>query len=460
MFFPREEQNGAILIVDDDQSLREFLEIFFAKEGFRVFTAGDGEEALKLLEKTSVDLVLADIRMPKVDGLKFLKLLRRKGFELPIIMITAYASLDSAVEAKKEGAFDYVSKPFKLDELRALVNKALQKKEKISSPKDYEFMGLIGRSPAMQRVFEMLPRVAAVPSNVLITGESGTGKELVARAIHQLSARKDRPFIVVNCGGIPPNLLESELFGYKTGAFTGATKEKPGLFALAHKGTIFLDEVGELPPELQVKLLRVVQEKSFLPLGATSEVKTDVRIISATNRDLEKEVLEGRFREDLFYRLNVISINLPPLRERREDIPLLVEHFLRKYAQKLGKKIEGISDFALKALMEYDFPGNVRELENIIERSVALETGPLILPESLTLSHLKSRRFKTSKEGPSFEISLPEGGIDLEALLNQIEVSLLKQALERTNGNKTEAAKLLGLNFRSFRYRLAKYRLS
>jgi len=460
MFVPREEQNGAILIVDDDQSLREFLEIFFAKEGFRVFTAGDGEEALKLLEKTSVDLVLADIRMPKVDGLKFLKLLRRKGFELPIIMITAYASLDSAVEAKKEGAFDYVSKPFKLDELRALVNKALQKKEKISSPKDYEFMGLIGRSPAMQRVFEMLPRVAAVPSNVLITGESGTGKELVARAIHQLSARKDRPFIVVNCGGIPPNLLESELFGYKTGAFTGATKEKPGLFALAHKGTIFLDEVGELPPELQVKLLRVVQEKSFLPLGATSEVKTDVRIISATNRDLEKEVLEGRFREDLFYRLNVISINLPPLRERREDIPLLVEHFLRKYAQKLGKKIEGISDFALKALMEYDFPGNVRELENIIERSVALETGPLILPESLTLSHLKSRRFKTSKEGPSFEISLPEGGIDLEALLNQIEVSLLKQALERTNGNKTEAAKLLGLNFRSFRYRLAKYRLS
>ncbi len=460
MFVPREEQNGAILIVDDDQSLREFLEIFFAKEGFRVFTAGDGEEALKLLEKTSVDLVLADIRMPKVDGLKFLKLLRRKGLELPIIMITAYASLDSAVEAKKEGAFDYVSKPFKLDELRALVNKALRKREKTSFPKDYEFMGLIGRSPAMQRVFEMLPRVAAVPSNVLITGESGTGKELVARAIHQLSARKDRPFIVVNCGGIPPNLLESELFGYKTGAFTGATKEKPGLFALAHKGTIFLDEVGELPPELQVKLLRVVQEKSFLPLGATSEVKTDVRIISATNRDLEKEVLEGRFREDLFYRLNVISINLPPLRERREDIPLLVEHFLRKYAQKLGKKIEGISDFALKALMEYDFPGNVRELENIIERSVALETGPLILPESLTLSHLKSRRFKTSKEGPSFEISLPEGGIDLEALLNQIEVSLLKQALERTNGNKTEAAKLLGLNFRSFRYRLAKYRLS
>ncbi len=460
MFVPREEQNGAILIVDDDRSLREFLEIFFAKEGFRVFTAGDGEEALKLLEKTSVDLVLADIRMPKVDGLKFLKLLRRKGLKLPIIMITAYASLDSAVEAKKEGAFDYVSKPFKLDELRALVNKALQRKEKTSFPKNYEFMGLIGRSPAMQRIFEMLPRVAAVPSNVLITGESGTGKELVARAIHKLSARKDKPFIVVNCGGIPPNLLESELFGYKTGAFTGATKEKPGLFALAHKGTIFLDEVGELPPELQVKLLRVVQEKSFLPLGATSEVKTDVRIISATNRDLEKEVLEGRFREDLFYRLNVISINLPPLRERREDIPLLVEHFLHKYAQKLGKNIEGISDFALKALMEYDFPGNVRELENIIERSVALESGPLILPESLTLSHLKSRQSKASKGKPLPEISLPEEGIDLEALLNEIEVSLLKQALERTNGNKTEAARLLGLNFRSFRYRLAKYRLS
>ncbi len=448
-------QHTNILIVDDDQSLREFLEIFLSKDGYRVVTAGDGEEALKLLERLPVDLVLADIRMPKLDGLSFLRELRRKGLELPVIMITAYASLDSAVEAKKEGAFDYVSKPFKLDDLRDLIRKALDRQpKKTPSVQEDQFLGIIGRSPAMRRLFEMLPRVAAAPSNVLITGESGTGKELVARAIHQLSPRREKPFVVVNCGGIPPNLLESELFGYVKGAFTGAHRDKPGLFLQAHEGTIFLDEVGELPPELQVKLLRVVQEKTILPLGSTKELQIDVRIISATNRDLEAEVLAGNFREDLFYRLNVISLHLPPLRERREDIPLLVEHFLRKYAEKMGKKIEGVSDFALKALMEYDFPGNVRELENIIERSVALESGPLILPESLTLCT------KRSREKENFEVNLPEEGLNLEDFLARIEVSLLKQALSRTRGNKTEAAKLLGLNFRSFRYRLAKYGLS
>ncbi len=462
MFSPKqdqvENQGPRILIVDDDQGLRDFLEIFFAKEGFSVFCAGDGEEALRLLKDQPVDLVLADIKMPRLDGISFLKALRQQGLELPVIMITAFASLDSAVEAKRQGAFDYVSKPFKLDDLRKLVQKALSRSSpaKIKEP-PREFMGIIGQSPAMRRLFEMLPRVAQAPSNVLITGESGTGKELVARAIHKLSPRREKPFVVVNCGGIPPNLLESELFGYKAGAFTGAHRDKPGLFALAHGGTIFLDEVGELPPELQVKLLRVVQEKSFLPLGATKEQSTDVRIISATNRDLEKEVLEGRFREDLYYRLNVISLHLPPLRERREDIPLLVEHFLKKYAQKMGKDIEGISEFALKALMEYDFPGNVRELENIIERSLALESGPLILPESLTLSH---RRPQAQKAGPlGIDVRLPEEGLDLEDFLSRIEVSLIKQALERTRGNKTEAAKLLGLNLRSLRYRLAKYQL-
>ncbi len=449
-------QEPQILIVDDDQSLREFLEIFLAKDGFRVVTAEDGEEALKILDDLPVDLILADIRMPKVDGLKFLKTLRQKGLDLPVIMITAYASLDSAVEAKREGAFDYVSKPFRLEELRQLVQKALERHfQKESLQTSNCFMGIIGCSPAMNRIFELLPRVAQAPSNVLITGESGTGKELVARAIHKLSPRKDHPFVVVNCGGIPANLLESELFGYVKGAFTGATKDKPGLFAQAHKGTIFLDEVGELPPELQVKLLRVVQEKTIMPLGSTTELEVDVRIISATNRDLEAEVLAGRFREDLYYRLNVISIVLPPLRERKEDIPLLVNHFLQKYAQKMGKEIEGISEYALKALMDYDFPGNVRELENIIERSVALESGPLILPESLTLCHQRAK--KGEKE--EFQVSLPEEGLDLEQFLAQIEITLLKQALERTRGNKTEAAKLLNLNFRSFRYRLAKYGL-
>ena len=451
-------QGAQILIVDDDQSLREFLEIFLSKDGFRVVTAGDGEEALKILEDLPVDLVLADIRMPKLDGLEFLRLLRQKGINLPVIMITAYASLDTAVEAKKEGAFDYVSKPFRLEDLRHLVQKALERQglTETKGPSG-DSLGIIGRSPAMQRIFELLPRVAQAPSNVLITGESGTGKELIARAIHRLSPRRERPFVVVNCGGIPSNLLESEFFGYVKGAFTGANKDKPGLFWQAHGGTIFLDEVGELPPELQVKLLRVVQQKTIMPLGSTKEIEVDVRIISATNRDLEAEVLASRFREDLFYRLNVISISLPPLRERREDIPLLVDYFLKKYARKMGKEIEGISEYALKALLEYDFPGNIRELENIIERSVALESGPLILPDSLTLAH-KGRRLRP-KEREDFRVVLPEEGLDLEKFLAEVEISLLKQALERTKGNKTEAAKLLNLNFRSFRYRLAKYGL-
>ena len=443
-----------ILIVDDDKSLREFLEIFLTKEGFAVAVAGDGKEALKYLSRHQIDLILADIRMPKLDGISFLKALRKKGLEVPVIMITAYASLDTAVAAKQEGAFDYVAKPFKLNELRKLISKALAQKKAPPKEEDFHFMGIIGKSPPMKRLFELIPRVAKAPSNVLITGESGTGKELVARAIHRLSPRRDKPFVVVNCGGIPPNLLESELFGYKAGAFTGATRDKKGLFLKAHQGTIFLDEIGELPLEMQVKLLRVVQEKVILPLGGTKEIKVDVRIISATNRDLAQEVIKGNFREDLYYRLNVISLELPPLRERREDIPLLIDHFLKKYAQKMGKEIEGISEFALKALMEYDFPGNVRELENIIERSVALETGPLILPENLILS--QSYR----KEKKDLVVTLPEEGLNLEDFLARIEVSLLKQALERTGGNKTEAAKLLGLNFRSFRYRLAKYGLS
>ncbi len=446
---------ATILIVDDDKSLQEFLEIFLTKEGFEVAVAGDGEEALSYLLRKPADLVLADIRMPKMDGLTFLKTLREKGLKLPVIMITAYASLDTAVQAKREGAFDYVSKPFKLDELRKLIRKALEKHAEVNLLEEGTSFGIIGKSPAMHRVFEMLPRIAKAPSNVLITGESGTGKELVARAIHLLSPRKDKPFVVVNCGGIPPNLLESELFGYKAGAFTGANRDKEGLFQKAHQGTIFLDEIGEIPPEVQVKLLRVVQEKVIMPLGAAREVKVDVRIISATNRDLEKEVLAGNFREDLYYRLNVISLHLPPLRERKEDIPLLVEYFLKKYAQKMGKEIEGISDFALKALLEYDFPGNVRELENIIERSVALETGPLILPESLALSRRKEKEFQKD-----FEVKLPPEGLDLEEFLARIEISLLRQALTLSGGNKTEAAKLLKLNFRSFRYRLAKYGLS
>ena len=462
-FITGRQMMAHLLIVDDDRSLRQFLDILFSKDGYQVFTAETGKEALKLMEKQPVDVVLADIRMPEMDGLSLLKEIKGRWPQIPVIMITAFASMDTAVSAMREGAFDYVTKPFNLSELRETVARALKKAEKSreGEPKGeqiVQFEGMVAKSAAMRKIFSLLPKVAQAPSNVLITGESGTGKELIARAIHRLSPRKDRPFVVVNCGGIPANLLESELFGYSRGAFTGATREKKGLFAVAHGGTIFLDEIGELPPELQVKLLRVVQQKSFIPLGETQEIEVDVRIISATNRDLEKEVLAGNFREDLYYRLNVISIHVPPLRERREDIPVLVQYFLDKYARQMGKKVEGISAYALKALEEYDFPGNIRELENIIERSVALETGSLILPESLVLSRSKRQEERDNGQ-KEFRITLPEKGLDLEELLAKIEMDLLKQALERTGGVKTEAAKLLGLNFRSFRYRLAKYNL-
>ena len=444
-------KSPSILIVDDDPGFREFLRLFLEREGYRVSLARDGKEALSRLEEVNPDLILLDLRMPEMGGLEFLEHLRRQGNETPVIVITAYASLDSAVKAKKEGAYDYLPKPFRLEDLRRKLKEALKSsppREEISG----EFMGIIGRSPAMRRLFSLLPKIARAESNVLITGESGTGKELVARAIHRLSPRKDKPFVVVNCAGIPATLLESELFGYKAGAFTGAKCDKPGLFARAHGGTIFLDEIGDLPPDLQVKLLRVVEYKTFTPLGSSQEVQVDVRIISATNRDLEEEVREGRFREDLYFRLNVLSVHLPPLRERREDIPLLVQHFLEKYSQKMGKSGLGISDYALRALMEYDFPGNVRELENIIERSVALESGPLILPETLTLR--PGRR-----KSEDFSVELPPEGLDLEAFLARVEKGLLRQALERTGGRKEEAARLLKLSPRSFRYRLQKYQL-
>ncbi|OAQ21182.1 sigma-54-dependent transcriptional regulator [Thermosulfurimonas dismutans] len=445
-------QRPEILIVDDDPSFREFLSLFLKKEGYQVLVSQNGKEALTILKRKRPHLILLDLRMPEMEGLEFLEIIRKRGIDVPVIVITAYASLDSAVRAKKEGAFDYVPKPFKLETLRNKINEALRLPSVEEAPPK-EFMGIVGQSPPMRRLFVLLPKVAQAESNVLITGESGTGKELVARAIHELSPRKNKPFLVVNCGGIPASLLESELFGYKSGAFTGATKDKPGLFALAHQGTIFLDEIGDLPPELQVKLLRVVENKTFTPLGSTKEVKVDVRIISATNKNLEEEVRAGRFREDLYFRLNVLSIHLPPLRERKEDIPLLVNHFLKKYARKMKKDVQGISEYALKALMEYDFPGNIRELENIIERSVALESGPLILPESLDLSFSKK-----SLPERNFPI-LPEEGLNLEAYLASIEKSLLKQALEKTGGNREAAAKLLGLSTRSLRYRLQKYGL-
>ncbi len=465
-----------ILVVDDDPSLREFLEIFLASEGYRVESSEDGDGALSALEAGDIDCVLSDIKMPGMDGVSLLKEIKARWPKLPVILITAFASLDSAVEAMREGAWDYVTKPFQIDELKGIIERALDSTEEahqghpsgqLHSDETMPFtLGrMVAKSPKMKKIFELIPRVASSPSSVLITGESGTGKELIARALHNLGSRRDYPFVVVNCGGIPENLLESELFGYVKGAFTGADRDKEGLFMRAHRGTIFLDEVGELPLPLQVKLLRVLQEKAFCPLGSTEEKSVDVRIIAATNRDLEVEVMEGRFREDLYYRLNVIHIHVPPLRERPEDIPILVQYFLEKYSKEQGKPVQGISSYAMEALKNYPFPGNVRELENIVERSVALSSTNLILPESLSLA-----RFKEGKKAPSQPmakdlatlidlVELPEQGLELDSTLDRLERRLIELAMERANGSKQEAARILGINQRSLRYRLQKHGL-
>jgi two-component system response regulator PilR (NtrC family) len=381
-------------------------------------------------------------------------------------MISAYASTSTAVEAMKWGAYDYLPKPFKVREIKAVIRDALDTAE-AQEPQEIEvgdttdaidYHGIVGESPEIKKILELLPRIAAATSNVLITGESGTGKELIAKAIHRESPRKDRPFVTVNCGSVPETLMESELFGHKKGSFTGATATRSGLFEAAHGGTIFLDEIAELSPPVQVKLLRAVQEKTFKMVGGSEEIIVDVRIISATNRDLERDVMEGQFREDLYYRLNVINIHMPPLRERPDEIPLLAHHFLEKYSKEMGKDIRKISSFALDILKSYNFPGNIRELENIIERSVALESSNIVLPDSLTLSSFKQTQVRSKAE--TVTLALPQEGIDLDNVLGHLEQNLLQQALDRTRGAKQKAAELLGISFRSFRYRLAKYGLA
>ncbi len=457
-----------VLVVDDDSSLREFLEIFLAKEGYKVASAASGQEALEEVKRQGFSLVITDVRMPGMDGVELLKGIKALDPGLPVVLITAFASLDAAVVAMKEGAWDYLTKPFRIEELREVVENAISSRQEHNfkpietKDKVYRLDRMVAKSQAMLKIFQMIPRIASSPSSVLITGESGTGKELAARAIHNLGDRKDMPFVVVNCGGIPETLLESELFGHKKGSFTGADKDKLGLFAIANRGTIFLDEIGELPMVLQVKLLRVVQQRSFIPIGGTSPIDVDCRIIAATNRNLEKEVMEGNFREDLYYRLNVIHLRMPSLRERTEDIPLLVQYFLDKYARRQGKAVQGISSFAMEALLQYPFPGNVRELENIIERSVALSTSSLILPESLYIArHKHGEDFPSGQDQDGrMKHELPPEGMDLDEFLGTIEKDLLLQALERSGGKKTEAAKLLGVNFRSFRYRLSKYEIN
>jgi two-component system response regulator PilR (NtrC family) len=459
-----------VLVVDDEEGMRDLLELMLVRKGYETVVVSSGKEAINYLRKQEFDVVIADIRMMPISGLDVLKEAKRLYPNVVVIMISAYASPDTAVIAMKEGAYDYLPKPFDMDEMYRIIEEALQKRQQLCEKGNVarieeneeipvHFGLLVGESPEMLKVYELIEKVAQVDSNVVIFGESGTGKELVARAIHQLSKRKNHPFIAVNCGGVPESLIESELFGYKKGAFTGALQDRKGLVEAAEGGTLFLDEIGELSPALQVRLLRLTQEKIIRRLGATEDRKVDVRIISATHRDLEDMVVKGSFREDLYYRLNVIPIRLPPLRERRGDIPLLAHYFLKRYSQKMGKNIQRISSYALEILKSYDFPGNVRELENIIERGVALEQTCIILPESLTVANYKARGKATVTVESFFSDlpDIPQEGIKLDELLEAVEKHYLLQALALSGGRKYRAAELLGISFRSLRYRLAKY---
>ncbi|MCX7977542.1 MAG: sigma-54 dependent transcriptional regulator [Bdellovibrionaceae bacterium] len=453
-----------LLVVDDESSIREFMEIFLKKEGYDVTLAEDGARAKDLLQKRTFDMVISDLQMPNMTGMELLKFAKDNYPETVFVMMTAFGTLENAVEAMKMGAYDYLTKPCKIDEVRIVIQNALRNRQletenrvlRRELTREYSFQNVVGNSPAMHQIFDLVRRVSATPTNILITGESGTGKEVIAKAIHYGGPLKDKPFVTVNCGAIPENLMESEMFGHKKGSFTGAVSDKQGLFEVADGGTLFLDEVGELPASIQVKLLRAIQERVIRRVGATEDMKVDVRIIAATNRDLETMVKQGTFRQDLFYRLNVINIKLPPLRERREDIPLLANHFLKKYNEKLGKSISGISQEAMDIIKSYDYPGNVRELENIIERTVALEAGSSILPESLPpLVNTPTGR----KMASSHEIEIGPEGIDLEKVIGQIEKELLIKAIHAAGGVKKKAAKLLHITFRSMRYRVEKYNL-
>jgi len=453
------QEKSKILVVDDEPGMRTFLEIILRKEGYSVETATDGMKALDNINNNVFDLAILDILMPVMNGIEVLKRIIEKSPETTVIIITAFASHETAIEAMKLGAYDYITKPFKIDEIKLVIKKALDKKglerENLRLRKElqtkYGFANIIGRSIGISKVFELIKRVSELKVNVLITGESGTGKELVARAVHYSGSRHRGPFIAVNCGAIPEPLVESELFGYRRGAFTGASRNKKGLFEEADGGTIFLDEIVDLPIHLQVKLLRVIEEKTIRPLGSTEPIPVDIRIIAATNKLLEEEIANEKFREDLFYRLNVIKIDLPPLRDRRDDIPPLAIHFVEKYSREMGKDINGISPKALETLESYHYPGNVRELENIIARCVALETSNVIRQQTLP-------ELMVNMGSLNIENGIA-GNFGLDHLLETFEKRTIEKALTEAQGNKVEAAKLLGITFRSLRYRLAKHGL-
>jgi len=439
-----------ILVVEDEEKLRRVIELQLTAAGFEVEKAGSAEEALKLVDRA--DLILTDLKLPGMDGLELLAAIRRQNMQSPVVVMTAFGSIEVAVQAMKSGAADFLLKPFSLDHLMAVIHKALevralrdenrQLREELG--RRYEFDNIIGRSSAMQEIFATIQRVAPTRATVLLAGESGVGKDLIARAIHFHSPRRDRPFVKINCTAIPENLMESELFGYEKGAFTGANTSKPGKFEQADTGTVFLDEIGDVPPSIQVKLLRILQEREFERLGSNKTRHIDVRVIAATNQDLRAALEQGSFREDLYYRLNVVPIDIVPLRERVQDIPFLAEHFLHKYAAETGNKIESITPAAMNKLAAYHWPGNVRELENVIERGVVMCAGDRLDVADIKLDSAPRPRASAG------EFSLPAG-----MTLDQYEQEIIRETVKRTEGNKSEAARLLGLTRNALRYRLA-----
>lgn len=452
------------MVVDDERAMREFLTVLLERQGHTVVAASDGEQALRLLTKQLPDLVISDLRMPKLDGIGLLTGIREQHPDLPVILVTAYASSDSTIQAMRLGADDYITKPFQIDEIRLVVQKALaarrgKQKDRASQPallQEPHVEGIIGRSPKMIELFKLISKIAGLDSTVLVTGESGTGKELVARTIHCASPRADRPFLAINCGAIPGELLESELFGHVKGAFTGAVSNKAGLFEVADRGTVLLDEVAEMSPALQVKLLRFLQWRTFRRVGGTEDLEVDVRLIASTNKDLARAISDGSFREDLFYRLNVIPIYVPPLRERKDDIPPLAQSLLAQFTLRHQRGPDAISREAMDALVRHPWPGNVRELENVIERAVALETTDQLTLGSLP-PHIGGGDDGTGRAGAATGIPLPQEGIELESTICHIEKDLMLQALERSGWIQKRAAELLKISFRSFRHKAKKY---
>jgi two-component system response regulator AtoC len=448
-----------VLVVDDEENLRLVTRSFLRRDGYEVETAGNGEEALALIENFGPDYILTDVRMPKMGGLDLLTTLKAKGHEATVIVMSAYGSVDLAIEAMKAGAYDYIQKPFKPEELLLTLRKADEReslrrenralKQEIRDKARFE--ELLAKSPEMQAVFKTVSKIADFKTTALITGESGVGKELIARAIHQRSSRKNAPFVAVNCGAIPENLLESELFGYRRGAFTDAVADRTGLFEQANGGTLLLDEIGELPLSLQVKLLRVLQEETIRRLGDNKDLKIDVRILAATHRDLAAETAAGRFREDLFYRINVLTIRIPSLRERREDIPILLDHFIARNNIRLSTQIRGLAPDARKVLLEYAWPGNVRELENTIERAMVLAESDLITKEDLP------ERIREADD--AVQAQLASGELSIKKTVRAIEEILIRRALEKTKGNRTRAAEVLEISHRALLYKIKDYQI-